>query len=65
VLNLGVRGLNPFYITILTIMKKTILIAFMLYGALCSAQPKFEPPTMGWSSWNTFGVNISENIIKG
>lgn len=46
-------------------MKKTILIAFMLYGALCSAQPKFEPPTMGWSSWNTFGVNISENIIKG
>ena len=24
-----------------------------------------EGPTMGWSSWNTFGVNISENIIKG
>ena len=23
-----------------------------------------EGPTMGWSSWNTFGVNISENIIK-
>ena len=22
-------------------------------------------PTMGWSSWNTFAVNISENIIKG
>ena len=21
-------------------------------------------PTMGWSSWNTFGVNISETIIK-
>ena len=21
-------------------------------------------PTMGWSSWNTFGVNISESIIK-
>ena len=24
-----------------------------------------EGPTMGWSSWNTFGVNISESIIKG
>ena len=24
-----------------------------------------DGPTMGWSSWNTFGVNISENIIKG
>lgn len=23
-----------------------------------------DPPTMGWSSWNTFGLNISENIIK-
>ena len=22
-------------------------------------------PTMGWSSWNTFGLNISESIIKG
>ena len=46
-------------------MKKTFLIAFMLYGALCSAQQQFEPPTMGWSSWNTFGINISESIIKG
>ena len=24
-----------------------------------------EGPTMGWSSWNTFGVNINESIIKG
>ena len=24
----------------------------------------YETPTMGWSSWNTFGVNISEQIIK-
>ena len=24
-----------------------------------------DGPTMGWSSWNTFGVNISESIIKG
>lgn len=23
-----------------------------------------EPPTMGWSSWNTFGVNINESVIK-
>ncbi len=22
------------------------------------------PPIMGWSSWNTFGVNINEDIIK-
>ncbi len=30
-----------------------------------SAQDKTElGPTMGWSSWNTFGINISENLIK-
>ena len=24
-----------------------------------------DGPTMGWSSWNTFALNISESIIKG
>ena len=24
----------------------------------------YEPPTMGWSSWNTYGVGISEDLIK-
>ncbi len=24
-----------------------------------------ESPTMGWSSWNTFALNINEDIIKG
>ena len=23
-----------------------------------------EGPTMGWSSWNTYGVNINENLIR-
>ena len=42
---------------------------FLLAGVLlCHAFPmmsQVEPPTMGWSSWNTFSVNISEDIIKG
>lgn len=24
----------------------------------------YEPPTMGWSSWNTYGVGISEGLIR-
>ena len=24
----------------------------------------FEPPIMGWSSWNTYRVNINEELIK-
>lgn len=24
----------------------------------------FLPPLMGWSSWNTYHVNISEDLIK-
>ena len=27
-------------------------------------EPVKEGPTMGWSSWNTFALNISESIIK-
>ena len=34
----------------------------LLAATSASAQ---EGPTMGWSSWNTFGVNINENLIKG
>lgn len=28
-------------------------------------EPQNYAPTMGWSSWNTFDLNISESIIKG
>ena len=27
------------------------------------AQSKIEPPTMGWSSWNTYSIAISDSII--
>ena len=42
-------------------MKKLLLSLTLLVSCGAFAQ---EGPTMGWSSWNTFGVNISENIIK-
>ena len=37
-----------------------IVVAF-LFTTTLSAQ---DGPTMGWSSWNTYGVNINENLIK-
>ena len=24
----------------------------------------YETPTMGWSSWNTYGLNISDQLIR-
>ena len=39
-----------------------ILNVVFLTLYLCRAQ---LPPTMGWSSWNTFGLDINEDIIKG
>ena len=36
-------------------------LAAMVLAASAMAQ---DGPTMGWSSWNTFGVNINENLIK-
>ena len=43
-------------------MKKSVLtVALLAIGLGATAQ---DGPTMGWSSWNTFGVNISELTIK-
>ena len=41
---------------ILTVLS---LAAVSFNGALAQ-----EGPTMGWSSWNTYGVNISEDLIR-
>ena len=45
-------------------MKRFLCVAGMM---MCCAgvNAQVETPTMGWSSWNTFSVNISEDIIKG
>lgn len=43
-------------------MRNYILLgAMLLLGNSTFAQDK---PTMGWSSWNTFGININETTIK-
>lgn len=44
-------------------MKKLLFATLVCNAFILKAQ--VEPPTMGWSSWNTFAVNISEDIIKG
>ena len=47
-------------------MKKLFIFGVSLLLIHASVQARSErPPMMGWSSWNTFRVNISEDIIKG
>ncbi|MBQ0048340.1 MAG: carbohydrate-binding protein [Prevotellaceae bacterium] len=41
--------------------KQSLLILSCLFALAADAQDK---PTMGWSSWNTFGINISETTIR-
>ena len=44
-------------------MRKTILIVMLTcFAAIAFAQ---RTPTMGWSSWNTFALNINEDLIQG
>ena len=43
---------------------KYILSAIVLFLAVESGAAEVETPTMGWSSWNAFRVNISEGTIK-
>lgn len=50
-------------------MKNTLrhhvrLLTALLALPMLTAQAQ-ETPTMGWSSWNTFAINISEDIIRG
>lgn len=42
--------------------KKALLLSSLLACAIGSSA--YETPTMGWSSWNTYRVNISEDLIK-
>ena len=49
-------------------MKKQFLMALaslsLLGGRTTAQEPACKPPLMGWSSWNTYHVNISEELIK-
>ena len=42
-------------------MKKLLTLALLAVAATASAQ---RTPTMGWSSWNTFALNINEQLIR-
>ncbi len=43
--------------------KRFLTTAIGLLTAVTAAMAQ-EGPTMGWSSWNTYGVNINESLIK-
>lgn len=42
--------------------KKLSIILASVFSLTLSAQ-QYENPTMGWSSWNTYRVNISADLI--
>lgn len=42
---------------------KKLLFSLLLLG-FTSQVMAYDPPTMGWSSWNTFALNINESTIK-
>ena len=52
-------------------MKTVRLLCFGLVAALCASlahAQKFEglarTPPLGWNSWNKFGCNVSEQMIR-
>ena len=46
-------------------MKPRHLITITMLTLLAIPAAAQETPTMGWSSWNTFAINISDDIIRG
>ena len=45
-------------------MKKLLLLATAMLAGHAAWAQTINPPTMGWSSWNTFALNINEALIK-
>jgi alpha-galactosidase len=47
-------------------MKKLLLLALLLISSTLFAQDRLAAtPPMGWNTWNKFGCNVSETLIKG
>ena len=46
-------------------MRQILLSVFAVAISMSASAGSKKGPTMGWSSWNTFSVHISEDIIKG
>lgn len=44
--------------------KRKLLCALAAIAAGCTATRAQDGPTMGWSSWNTYGVNINDALIR-
>ena len=44
-------------------MKRTITTMLMAAGICLTTSAQIKTPLMGWSSWNTYGVNISDTLI--
>jgi len=44
-------------------MKRKLLVALVAGSTFAMQAEEIELPTMGWSSWNTFALNISDSII--
>ncbi|MBR6282988.1 MAG: alpha-galactosidase [Muribaculaceae bacterium] len=42
---------------------KRILISIFVVAAFVVTAQAIDLPTMGWSSWNTFAINISDSLI--
>ena len=45
-------------------MRVFLLCALLVTSIVALAQTTKDGPTMGWSSWNTYGINISDRLIK-
>lgn len=47
-------------------MRKLFLLVTVVFVSICAISQTLsaDGPTMGWSSWNTYGFNISDSIIR-
>lgn len=58
---------NRILLVLFTVFIAGKMMSVNISGSVDNERPEkgiFSPPLMGWSSWNAFRVNISEDVIK-
>ncbi len=43
--------------------RQLLLSLVLLLGAAAALEPELEAPPMGWSTWDSLGLDINETVV--
>jgi alpha-galactosidase len=52
-------------VAVVGVTSAAALVCIVAFGTACRETTVAETPPMGWNSWNHFGCNVSDSMIRG